>query len=56
MACPECGESVRLSKSLVRGSDDTVQKGGMPDECPECGADLSDEKSNGGPHRLSKGI
>jgi len=53
MACPECGEPVRLNKSLVRGSEDTVQKEQSPDECPNCGADL-DDGSNG--NRLRKGI
>jgi len=54
MACPECGEPVTLSKSLVRGSEDTVQKNESPEECSNCGADLDDEGTSG--HRLRKGI
>lgn len=34
MACQNCGHSVRVSKALVGRSDE-------PDECPECGADLT---------------
>lgn len=34
MACKNCGTTVQVSKGLRIG------KSGLPDECPECGAEL----------------
>lgn len=51
MACPNCGDEVRLRKSLIRGKNDSPDS---DQECPNCGAELS-EKSEGS-HRLEKGI
>lgn len=40
MACQNCGHSVRVRKSLG------MRKSAMPDECPECGVELSKGGAN----------
>jgi hypothetical protein len=49
MVCKNCGCSVRISKSLTGGKSQST-----PDDCPECGAELSKDDRNG--NRLEKGV
>ena len=48
MVCENCGSSLPISKSLM------LEKKDLPDECPDCGADLSKQNRHG--DRLEKGI
>lgn len=38
MACQECGTEIRVRKGLRTG------KSAKPDECPECGSELSEKQ------------
>lgn len=40
MKCENCGEPVRVRKSLKRGKSNT------PEECPDCGASLEEKRSD----------
>lgn len=49
MVCENCGSSLRIGKSLSGG-----KRSDPPEECPNCGADLSKQNRNG--DRLEKGV